>query len=446
MSARVRTVVTAAVALALWGWSGLGRAADPPDFLPPIPPVPPLVGPQAPPPAPLPLPPPAPGVRVEEVPRGTATTSVLPAPTDPATAECCPQPTRCGPSDRFWFSAEYIGYTFRPAPIATPLAVARDPAGTRIVLGETDVKLGWSSGLALVGGAWLDERHTVGVRVGAFSTGRQAAETAVVGGPDQTLTRPFIDALTGESAQFFVSSPGFLAGSFRASSTARLAGADARLVWNRVHTPDRTVDLFAGVRYLDLDETLTLTQATRGVGSGVVLLNGVTYGGDTVLTVTDRFRTRNQFIGGEVGGRVEWRSGPGFAALAPSVGFGPVRQSVYAAGSSSVPGVELPGGLYAVTGGNAGRDTTTRFAVMTDLRAEVGVFLTGSCRVVVGYEFLYLGSVARPGDQIDQVVNTRLVPATRRFGSVSGVASPLPTLERTDFYTQALTAGFEIRY
>jgi len=227
---------------------------------------------------------------------------------------------------------------------------------------------------------------------------------------------------------------------------ARLAGVDARAIWNQVHSRDLTIDLFAGVRYLDLDETLTLTQATRGVGDGVVLLNGVTYGGGTVLTVTDRFRTRNQFFGGEAGGRVEWRRGPGFAALAPSVGFGPVRQSVYAAGSSSVPGVELPGGLYAVTGGNAGRDVTTRFAVMTDLRAEVGVFLTGTCRLAVGYDFLYLGSVARPGDQIDTVVNTRLVPTTRRFGSLSGVASPLPTADRTDFYAQGLTVGLEFRY
>ena len=237
-----------------------------------------------------------------------------------------------------------------------------------------------------------------------------------------------------------------MTGSFRAESAARLGGANARIVSNRVHTRELTIDLFAGIRYLDLDESLLLTQTTQATNSGIVLLNGTTYGPGVPLTITDRFRTRNQFYGGELGGRAELRQGFGFLAVTPSIAFGPVHQTAQASGSSSVPGVELPGGLYAVTGGNAGRDVTNRFAVMTEIRTEVGIYLTGSSRLSVGYDFLYLGSVARPGEQIDYVVNTRLVPTTRRFGSLSGVASPLPTAGRTDFYAHALRVAFELRY
>ena len=176
------------------------------------------------------------------------------------------------------------------------------------------------------------------------------------------------------------------------------------------------------------------------------LLNGVTYGPGVPLTITDRFRTRNQFWGGEVGAKAEYRRGPWTVAATPSVGFGSVHQMVQASGSSSVPGVTVPGGLYAVTGGNDRPVTTNRFTMMTEVRGELGLYLTGWSRVSVGYDLLYLGSVARPGDQIDYVVNTRLVPTTRRFGSLSGVASPLPTAARTDFLAHGLRVAFELRY
>jgi hypothetical protein len=358
-----------------------------------------------------------------------------------------PPDTHIGPPDDYWFSAAYLGYTFKPAPLGTPLLTTTDPAGgTRALVGAADASLGWTSGLALSGGVWLDDRHTIGFELGGFLTGRRASATEVAAAPGQTLTRPFVDALTGAPAQFFVSAPGFLDGTFVASATAQLGGTDTRLVWNLTHSRQLTIDVFAGFRYLDLDETLLLTQFTRPVGTGIILLNGVSYDNGTPLVITDRFRTRNQFYGGEVGARAEWRLGPAFLGVNSTVGFGPTHQVVETDGQSQVPGVVVPGGFLVVPGGNAGRNVTNRFAMMTQVGAELGVYLTGRARLSLGYDLLYLGSVARPGDQIDQVVNTRLVPTTRRFGSLSGVASPLPTGGRTDFSAQGLRVGLEFRF
>jgi hypothetical protein len=365
-------------------------------------------------------------------------------PEPPAPKPPTPPPTpRVGPPHDLWFSAQYLGYILRPAPLRDPL-LTED--GSNTLIGAGEARFGWIGGLGLSGGAWFDEEHKFAFELAGFLTGRQTASSEVSAGQGQTLTRPVVDTLTGAPARFFVSAPGFLTGSFRADSSARLGGMTTRLAVNRVHTRELTLDVFAGVRYLDLDESLLLTQTTQAVGAGIVLLNGVTYGPGVPLTIADRFHTRNQFWGGEIGAKAEYRHGPWTVAATPSIGFGSVHQTVGADGSSSVPGVSLPGGLYAVTGGNAGANVTNRFTMMTELRGELGLYLTASSRVSVGYDMLYLGSVARPGDQIDYVVNTRLVPATRRFGSLSGVASPLPTAARTDFLAHGLRVAFELRY
>ena len=92
--------------------------------------------------------------------------------------------------------------------------------------------------------------------------------------------------------------------------------------------PGRPAAGDAGHRAGLLDETLLLTQFTRPVGTGIILLNGVSYDNGTQLVITDRFRTRNQFYGGEVGARAEWRLGPAFLGVTPTVGFGPTHQVV----------------------------------------------------------------------------------------------------------------------
>ena len=165
-----------------------------------------------------------------------------PAPKPPAEPPVVPT----GPPHDVWFSAQYIGYSFRPAPLAEPLLTTSDADGTRTLIGASEAKFGWSNALGLTGGLWLDDKHEYGLEVGGFVTRRRVAVSEVTAAPDQTVTRPFVDTLTGAPARFFVSAPGFLSGSFRAESAARLGGATARILSNRVHMCELTIDLFAG--------------------------------------------------------------------------------------------------------------------------------------------------------------------------------------------------------
>ena len=167
--------------------------------------------------------------------------SFPPAPDAPPAPPGAPKPPpapptpRVGPPHDLWFSAQYLGYTLRPAPLREPLLNVNTPDGSTTVLGAGEERLGWVGGLGLAGGFWFDEQHKWAFELAGFVTGRQTATSEVFASPGQTLTRPFVDTLTGAQAQFFVATPGFLTGSLRAESAARLGGMTARLRANRTH-------------------------------------------------------------------------------------------------------------------------------------------------------------------------------------------------------------------
>ena len=248
-----------------------------------------------------------------------------------------------------------------------------------------------------------------------------------------------------------ISNPGLLAGGAFLATGSRLSGADLFVVRNLAYCPNYSFDFLGGGKYLDLDEYLEITQVTRPIGEGVVVLNNVRFGGDggPALTVADRFRTRNQFWGGVLGLRGEYRFGPAFVNLTIKGGVGNNRQTVDIDGFSevAVPGVpRLPSGLLAVQGANRGRLVSNRLSVISEVGAQVGVQVTRHVRVTIGYDLLYLEDVARPGDQIDPIINPRLLPTSTSFGSVSGLTSPIRTQARDDWYAHGVRIGMELQY
>src|SRR5262249_14650018 len=162
-----------------------------------------------------------------------------------------------------------------------------------------------------------------------------------------------------------------------------------------------TVDVGFGFRYLDLDEDLTIDQATQAL-RGNLALGGTPVPG---VFLEDRFNTRNQFYGGQITTRGEYRFGVVFLGVVSKLAVGPNHETVDISGFSRGGGVTLPGGLLAVggptTGGNIGRDSTNRFVVMPEVGAHLGCQLTSHVRVSAGYHFLYVNDVVRPGSQID---------------------------------------------
>ena len=64
----------------------------------------------------------------------------------------------------------------------------------------------------------------------------------------------------------------------------------------------------------------------------------------------------------------------------------------------------FPGGYFALPT-NSGTYTRDRFAVVPEANLSVGYQVNRVISVFAGYSFLYLSNVARPGEQIDRVIN-----------------------------------------
>src|SRR5207249_3081244 len=152
----------------------------------------------------------------------------------------------------------------------------------------------------------------------------------------------------------------------------------------------RRTDLLAGFTYYDLRELLSVT--STATAAGVV---------PVTVAFDDAIDTRNQFYGGQVGARTRWTRGRVSLAMTSKIALGVTHEVVDRFGSSALtaPGFApiATNSGFLVQPSNAGRITVDRFAVALPSDLTVGYQLTDHLSAFVGYEFLYLSTVARPG-------------------------------------------------
>src|SRR5262249_23013734 len=71
--------------------------------------------------------------------------------------------------------------------------------------------------------------------------------------------------------------------------------------------------------------------------------------------------------------------------------------------------VDRSGGLLALSS-NIGEYDRTRLAIIRDTSINVGYCLTPNITLKLGFDFMLVSSVVRPGEQIDLAVNPTLMP------------------------------------
>jgi hypothetical protein len=158
---------------------------------------------------------------------------------------------------------------------------------------------------------------------------------------------------------------------------------------------------------------------------------------------------RNDFYGGQVGGRAGYYLGALVVGASASVALGNIHQVASIGGGTTLlaPGlspVTAPGNVFTQTT-NIGRFVQDRFGVVPQAGLSLGYQLTSYARVSVGYDFLYVNRVLRPGDQIDRQVNPALPPILSD-GTAFGASRPAPRLTSNDFWAQGLTLGVQLAY
>ncbi len=352
-----------------------------------------------------------------------------------------------GPGNTIWANLEYLFWWTKDGPLPVPLVVSS--AGS--VIGDTDISYDNSPGGRLTVGTWLDVPHHVGIEASGFVIARNRVTATLAsdafGNP--SIARPIIDASTNTPASYLVSFPNVYAGSATVSSQSRFWGAETNLVRNLFSDYDCEFDLLLGFRYIDLDENLNIDQTTTILPGGVITFNNLNQFSGT-LSLTDRFSARNNLFLGQVGARTSFNSGPFAIDVMCKVGFGPNIERIRIDGSSQFAGPAITastaGGLLALAGTNIGQTRTSWFSVVPEVGAQLGWSLTSCVNLHVGYSFLYLNSVVRPGDQINVAVNPAFVPTSSVFGSQSAPAEPSPLFRRTEYWVHGINAGVLLRY
>jgi hypothetical protein len=261
-----------------------------------------------------------------------------------------------------------------------------------------------------------------------------------------------IAANPNEESAYVLGSPGFL-GSLDVKTATRAAGWEAQVLANLYGGQRLRLNALFGYRYFGVYESLRLEQATIGVSPDTALGRFLPGHPQTPWpqtgVVLDQVDTHNRFHGGQIGLRAEYGRRSVFIEMDAKVALGSTVETTNITGQAGwIPHVPwLPpsatnvGVLANPT--NIGRQTRSAFAVVPEGAMRVGYRMSDSSRVFVGYRFLYLSDLVRPGDQFDRLADWAPALGSQALGYGDRPTAPMI---RSDFWTQGLTFGLEMRY
>jgi hypothetical protein len=443
---------------------------------------------------------------------------------------------------QFWFNADYLLWWNKSAPSPPLAAVGNVPAqagpfiegptkvptspgfiGLVLVSGNAgtlnatnantvfggDLAAPVHSGTRLSFGGWLDSTQTLGIE-GTYllvigSSARFNASSPGTPG----LSVPYRDANTGTEtsypvaqlpttvlSQLFINTtPDVFVGIFKQINQAQaeghlavrdlnsLQGGELNAYWNPTEGGPWRVLGIVGLRYLQMDERLTidadttnLTVQNRVFPQALGLPNGaipVMTNTLSAISKSDLFRTNNNFYGGQFGFKGEYQRGPWSLLLGAKVAFGDMHEIAQVEGyttalvrSTQVPTKDLflagipvttangappnttitasrtAGGIFAQpsNGGHFHRDI---FTVVPEGNLRVAYRVSDRTTVSVGYTFLYMSNVARPAGLIDRNIGPEVltVPPGTPFTGRPGFV-----FNGSDYWVQGIDLGLQFRF
>jgi Putative beta barrel porin-7 (BBP7) len=384
---------------------------------------------------------------------------------------------------QFWGTLEYLLWQLENGPL--PAATVMIPSTqttfgsltTTTTFSETNLRIPDKSGGRITLGYWVDPEQSFGVNASFFELEKRSAELTAGSVTDLQLNFPFtsvtppttITTTTGGvtvtqtiPATFTnttASLPGILIVAANISSSSKLYGADANASCRVCSVFSDRLYLFAGFRYLNLDEDFTLSDnITLNRAAGPVVLSVVPVGGvpapptpppinipTASLTTTDDITTHNHFYGVSVGFAFDGpHAGPVFLEGWAKISAGAMDQIVEVTGNTfSGPIVTSSGALTSPL--SVGRHTRTRMEFVPETNIKLGYRFTPNIRAFVGYDLLFFTSVVRPGAQITTATTTA---TANIFGQTTTVHTVEPTFgfNGQELLIHGLNFGVELRF
>jgi hypothetical protein len=388
-------------------------------------------------------------------------------PAPPATAilpsgdgHCCIEANDCNDCcrPRVWADAEYLMWWFKNAPDPVPF-VQSSPLFVNNILplpslpitpafGGTDIDTGMRNGGRFRFGGWLDSDCTLGLEASYFFITPKESSQTLTGtgpgaffGPANYLLFPTGTVNTpgaGSFNTFLVenSSPGSSAIN-TLTLRSDLYGFEANGILKLINCPRFELKLLGGFRNVNFDESLAFSASFTGAGLFVAGTNGAGFNGAGLPgTVAASYSDQSHFYGGNLGTTGEVRWGGFFLNATGKVALGTMQESHTQSLLSTAPSIDGIGfgGVFLSTPGpfaSTQHYSVNRFAVIPEVNVNVGYQLARWCRAYVGYNFLYVSDVLRPGLQVS---------------SAPLLTNPPALQEHTSFWAQGANFGLEFRF
>jgi hypothetical protein len=395
--------------------------------------------PTLPPPLPAetsPAPPTAFGVGL---PGGTVVSPMVVRPPEPVPGA----PMEIPPGPLFWMDFDYLLWRSKGAlvpplvsTVTGPAAVA-SPVNPRqaVPVSDDHINGDLQSGFRISAGMWLDKPHGTGVEASYMAFMKAGEVVSFYSMPGAVLARPFVDVNRGVPALFQLSTPaGSTQGAVQLRTSFEADGFEVNMLRRGPAMIGEEMFWIVGARYFGLHESLSVDAASLAGGMRAAAF--------------DSFATRNNFYGAQVGARWTFARNDFTVDFSTKWALGGMGQEAVVQGSSTVilptgDRVDRPGGLLAL-GSNIGDYDRTKVALLHDMSLGVAYCVSPNIMVRLGWDFLWVSNVLRPGEQIDLGVNPRLLPFSA--ATPSGPLRPAFKFSGDSFYMYGVSLGVAVQF
>jgi hypothetical protein len=355
---------------------------------------------------------------------------------------CCPP--------RFWASVEALswwqkGQFVQPLVTTSPPGTAQALAGvlgadTTVLLGDQILDYDAAIGGRFTIGHWLDDSEEHAILGRYWVLGNSTFDRTFTSDGTNILAIPFVNVDIGAEDARLVGFPnatqGTFSGDINVHAISQFNGGDVLLRTPIYRDCVRRWDLVAGYMFSRQDETLDINSLTFVSNAGNV---------DTTVAMFDQFATSNEFHGGVLGLSIQRSVSCYTLDILAKCAFGDMRQTtVINGGTTTVTGAGTTVdnfGLFAQST-NIGTLVDNHFCVVPEVNLNIGYYVCPCLKLYAGYTFIYWSSVARPGDQLDRLINTT-------FQGPLPVGDPRPdhsTVLSHNTWVQGVNVGLEYRF
>ncbi|MGF1579634.1 MAG: BBP7 family outer membrane beta-barrel protein [Gemmataceae bacterium] len=358
------------------------------------------------------------------------------------------------PPSLFWVRASYLHFALRDdiIPILVTVGSTDDPVPGAI--GQTGTSLAFldridddaRDGVRIVAGLARESEGLLSLEADFLYLTEQTARFVPITTDNQVIARPFLDPVTGAESAFIVSSPNNVAGEISATASSELWGFELNARRYYQYGPTTYVHLVGGLRYLRLVDELRISELSQNISILPLPTNRA-----DVIARFDDFLTDNDFIGAQIGVGLDYAFRRMWIQLYGKFALGVTQQSLTIAGGTQASNI---GGTtfnpvevgFLAQSTNIGQRSRGEFSFVPEVGFTIGYQLTSHLKLSAGYTAIFWNSVARPGQQVDRMVNTSQAATLGTAGALQGPAFPKATFREADFWTRGAHFSLELRY